>query len=380
MAKKKKPGKRAPALSLSPEDQRLLSRLLDAPHNATPRALAEQIPSPAVAEKLVEALPLLDPATPERLAAIRLAFPQKAVHRAVKRMLFKLKQKGISAPPLEPEEGPSFTLSMEEPSPYVGPIDGAGNRPVFIVIPQRVSGVDLAMGVAGDKSGIIDFVYDRYGRKKAKEIKEGFFSKIPHMVETTLTHAATVLERAYAVEKENPGPGAGAYLRLRPWLLQNAEGLDRHALSDSLPLGSVSHGMLTESQIQNLLNHEIMAAWALDPETLSTLMEEIAGAEESPIFISEAQRREHIGKIKEEGLAKIFNDRDLEILRNRLQETAYVFFKIGEEALARLCLAAASSLDVKDPFLKINPLLNALLDRTLEQRPKPERSSPLILR
>ena len=379
MAKKKKSGKQAPVLSLSFEDQRLLSRLLDEVDRSAPQALVKQIPSPTVAEKLVEALPLHDPATPERLAAIRLAFPQKAVHKAVKRTLFKLKQKGISTPPMEPEEGPSFSFSGEEPSAYVGPIDGAGNRPVLLVIPQRVSGVDLAMGVVGDKSGIIDFVYDRYGRKKAKEIREGFFSKIPYMVETTLIHAAAVLERAYALEKENPGHGAGEYIRLRPWLLQKAEDLDSHALSDSLPFGPVSPAVLTESQIQKLLRHKLMASWALDPETLGTLMEEISKVEESPIFISETQRREHIGKIKEEGLAKIFGDRELENLRNRLEETAYVFFKIGEEAFARLCVAAASSLDVKDPFLKINPLLNALVDRTLAQRPKPGRSSPLIL-
>ena len=132
MARKKKPGKQAPVLSLSPEDQRLLGRLLDEPDHSAPQALVEQIPSPAVAEKLVEALPLHDPATPERLAAIRLAFPQKAVHKAVKRMLFRLKQQGISAPPMEPEAGPSFSFSGEEPSAYVGPIDGAGNRPVLL--------------------------------------------------------------------------------------------------------------------------------------------------------------------------------------------------------------------------------------------------------
>lgn len=381
MAKKKKPAKHASSLPLSPEDRRLLSRLIEDLESFSPAALVDQIPSPALAEKLVERLPLEHPETLERLAALRTAFPHKAVHKAMKRALFKLRQKGISTPEPEPETGPALSFTKEEPSAYVGPIDGAGNRPVFILIPQRLSGVDLAMGVLSDEKGIIDFVYDRYGRKKAKEIKEDFFSRVPHMVETTLSHAAAVLENAYLREKDKPGnPAAGEYLRLRPWLHQNTQHLDRPAISDSLPLGPVSPGMLTETQIQRLLQHKLMAAWALDPETLDNLAEDIAKAQESPIFISEAQRREHISKLKEEGLAKIFGDKERGILKNRLQEMAYVFFKIGEETLARLCVAGSLSLDAKDPLLRVNPFLNALADRSLAQVPKPERSSPLIVR
>ena len=123
-----------------------------------------------------------------------------------------------------------------------------------------------------------------------------------------------------------------------------------------------------------------MASWAVAPERLGLLMEEIKRAEESPIFISEAQRRERISSIKEEGIAKIFRGKDREVLRNRLQETAYLFFKIGEETLARLCLASSLSLDEKDSPLRVNPFLSALVDRSLAQLREPARSSPLILR
>jgi hypothetical protein len=54
--------------------------------------------------------------------------------------------------------------------------------------------------------------------------------------------------------------------------------------------------------------------------------------------------------------------------------------KAKRKNFARLCLAAALSLDAKDPLLKVNPLLKALLDRSLAQLPKTLRPSPLILR
>jgi hypothetical protein len=380
VAKKKKPGKQAPLLSLSPEEQILLNRFLEDFGTSAPEKLVDQIPSIALAEKLVETLPLDHPATPHFLAAIGKAFPQKAMQKAVRKKRFKLKQRGISSAEPEPANEPVLVSTTERPSAYLGPIDGAGNRPVLIAIPQRLSGVDLAMGVVNDEKGILDFVYGRYSRKKMKEIKDVFFSKVPYMVETTLSHVATVLEHAYNLEKENPGRGAGEYLRLRPWLLKNADLLDRPAVLDAIPLSSINPAMLTDTRIQRLLHHELMASWVLDPERLGTLMEEIGKAEESPIFISEAQRKEHVHTIKEQGIAEIFREKDREILRSRLQEMAHLFFKIGEEALARLCLAASISLDEKDSLLKVNPLLSALVERSLAFVDKPARDSPLIVR
>lgn len=380
MTKKKKPGKHPPSLPLSPEEQRLLSRFLEDLETSAPAKLVGHTPSPALAERLVESLPPQSPGTPELLAEIGKAFPQKAVQKAVKKKRFQLKQRGISVAEPEPSQGPAFSLTTEEPEAYIGPIDGAGNRPILMVIPQRTSGVDLAMGVISDENGILEFLYGRYSRKKMKELKEVLFAKVPHMVEASLAHVTTVLENAYSLEKENPGESAGEYLNFRPWLLQNTQLLDRSPVSDCIAFDSITPGMLTQTQVQRLLSHELMLSWAAAPERLAILMEEITRAEESPIFISEAQRREHIMKIKEQGIAKIFDDKERRILRERLQETAYVFFKIGDEPLARICLTASLCIGQKDSILKVNPLLSALVDRSLAQIPKPDRSSPLILR
>jgi hypothetical protein len=380
LTKKKKPGKHPPSLPLSPEEQRLLSRFLEDLETLAPAELVGRIPNAPLAERLVESLPPQSPGTPELLAEIGKAFPHKAVQKAMKKKRFQLKQKGISVAEPKPPRGPAFSLTPEEPEAYIGPIDGAGHRPILIVIPHPLSGVDLAMGVISAEKGILEFLHGRYSRKKMKELKEVFFSKVPHMVETSLSHVTTVLENAYNQEKGNPGESAREYLGLRPWLIKNADLLDRPAVSEFIALDSITPGMLTQTELQRLLSHELMLSWAVAPERLAILMEEITRAEKSPIFISEAQRREHILKIKEEGVTKIFDDKERRILRERLQETAYVFFKIGDEPLARLCLTASLCIDQKDSLLKMNPLLSALVDRSLAQIPKPDRSSPLILR
>lgn len=379
MAKKKKQKKQAPYPVLSQDEQGLIQRLIEDLETSDPAALVERLPSPQVAEALVENLPLEAAATPLVLSGIRKAFPQKTVQKAVRRAVFRLKQRGITVPGIETDQGPTFVAPKEQPSAFVGPIDGSGTRPLLIVIPRGASGVDLAMGAVSDEQGIVEFIYGRYSKKQMKELKELFFSKVSHMVETTLSHAATVLENAYKKEEAKPGPGAAEYLRFRPWLLENTELSDRPVVAESIPLDSVTADMVTPTQIENLFQHELINSWVIDPEKLRPLSEEIAKARESPIFISEGQRREHIGKIKEDAVVKLFGDKDRMIWRTRLEETAFLLYKTGEENPARLCLAAALSLKETASLLKVNPFLSALLDRSLGQSRTPARSSPLIL-
>lgn len=364
-----------PSFDLSREEQALLTGLLENIGTLDPVVLAKRIPGPQAATALLESLPLHEAATPRVLNEIRKAFPQKSVQKAAKKTAYRLRQRGVEVG--GHEEPPAFAVPKEEPSAYVGPFEGTGTRPILLVIPQGASGVDLAMGAVHDVQGIVEFIFGRYSRKRMKEVKDLFFSKVPRLVETTLPHAATVLENAYRREERKPGQAAGEYLRLRPWLLEKVALLDRPPIEGHIALDSVTPDILTPTQLDRLLQHELMISWVVDPERLKPLAEEIAKAEESPIFISEAQRREHITKLIEEGIGKLLNDQDRAVFRRRLEETAYIFFRIGDENLAKLCLAAALSLDA--PSLGTSRFLTALVHRTLAQVPKTARSSPLIL-
>ena len=65
-------------------------------------------------------------------------------------------------------------------------------------------------------------------------------------------------------------------------------------------------------------------------------------------------------------MTELYPESKRDLLKNRLEETAFFFFKLGEEDFARLSLAAAHSLDKKDSIIGVNPFLKALVERTLE--------------
>jgi hypothetical protein len=368
MSKSKKIRKTAGDPLLTPQEHQLLDVLLGDLGQVDPSRLAQEASAPKLAEALAERLPVTDPQTPRILAGLRSLFHEKSVAKAIKRAAFRLKQKGIVLPEEQGAELPVLKAAKKEEADilaYLGPIDGTGSRPVFVSVPQMPAGVDVAVGVVNDEEGIIEFAFTRHSKKRAKEIKDLFFSKLPHMVETTLSHAADVLERAYQAKAHSVSGSAGAYLQFRPWLLEHAAKMDRPEAYRLLPPDSISSDLLTESQLQRLFDHELMATWIIDLGKLRLLIEEIVKAEESRLFISEGQRLEHIRRIKYDGIPKIFTDARKLSLKFRLEEMAYVFLKSAEEPLARLCLAAASSLAEKESPIKVNSFIKFLLELSL---------------
>jgi len=230
---------------------------------------------------------------------------------------------------------------------------------------EWLAGKIMRLRIFNDEDGIIEFAFTRHSKKRMKEIKEIFFSNLPNMVETTLSHAADVLERAYNAKAPGVSHSARAYLQFRPWLREHTSTIERPETYRLLPPEAVSSDLPTESQLQRLFEHELMATWIIDLRSLRPLIEEIGKAEESRIFISEGQRLEHIHRIKYEGIPKIFSEARKQSLKYRLEETAYVFLKSGEENLGRLCLAAAVTLSEKESPIRVNPFLTFLLERSL---------------
>ena len=378
MSKSKKTKKAAGASVLTPEEHTLLDVLLGDLNQVDPSRLAEDASGPHFAEALVERLPITDPQTQRILLGLRSSFREKSVAKAIKKAAFRLRQKGIVLPEEQAAEPPvlkTYKQNESDISAYLGPIDGTGSRPVFISVPQMPVGVDVAVGVVNDEEGIIEFAFTRHSRKRMKEIKEIFFSNLPNMVETTLSHAADVLERAYQAKGTGVSDSARAYLHFRPWLIENTSRVERAEVYRFLPPETISPDLLTDSQLQRLFENKSMASWIIDLNSLRPLMEEIRKAQESRLFISEGQRLEHLHRIKYERIPMLFSEARRLSLKYRLEEMAYVFLKSTEGNLAHLCLAAASSLAEKESPIKVNPFIEFLMERSLAYYLKGSNSS-----
>jgi len=371
VGKKKRPKKRKSQdlPRLSSEEEIALNSLLENLKDINLNNIDQQISTPQLARALLEGLSVDDPGSADIILAIRDAFDEKIVQKTIKKTIFRFKQKGITFPDLEPPKETPFLIKKsdkDEPTAYLGPIDGFGNRGIFIILPQIPKGIDIGMGIINDEEGIIQFILGRYSKKRMREAKDFFFEQVGTMVESTLPHAATILERAYNRNKPGLEESSRDYLQLRPWILENISLLDQSIIYDFIPLESVSNEILTDSQIDKLLGHELMESWIIKPEEIKPLFEKIVEVKESRILVSEAQKLERIKEMKDKAVAQVFPDSKRAIIKDRLEEMGYIFFKLDEKEYTRLSLISASSLDEKDSILSVNPFLEAMVKRSID--------------
>lgn len=394
MGKKKQKRNKPKTLTLlSADESKRLDSLLKNPKEINPKDFNERIWGPEFAQAFLERMPFDEPEIIPVVSAIREAYKEKYVQKAVKKAVFRLKQKGISVPDSESDASPAFVLKYlenDDPSAYLGPIDGTGNRGILIIIPQVPKGVNVGIGLLSTEEGITYFIYDKFSKKRANEVKELFFEQTGKAVEASIPHAATILETAYARSKAMAGETTDGYLQLRPWILDNVTLLDRPAIYDCISPDSTSTDVLTDSMIQKLLGHEFMESWIIDPEKIKPVFEEISSVEESPILISEGQKSDRMDEIKDKALNALYPDSKRMILKESLEEMAYFFYRLNEEDYIRLSLLAADSMSQKDMIFMTNPFLKSLLDRSIryyaeimekdtESKEDSERSSSLII-
>jgi len=366
--KKSKKKKSSPPSLPAPEEA-LLTSLFQDFEDSDPARIVEKLPDSRLARVLVERLPLNDGSTIHLLTAIHERFQDKQVHKAIKRVLFRLEKIGVTVEGFSSGKVSTPAVFMpaerEKPVACLGPIDSNGFRAVLIELHRAMKGVDLGVGLISDEHGIQQFLFANFSKKRTKQIKEDLSRDVGPLVEASLSHAATVLEKAYSRHTEIHSNTPAEYLELRPWLLENVSLLDRPIIYDSVPEGSVPEGTVTGSRLEKLFQHSLFESWVDDFESLKPFMEDILKLDDSPILLNDAQKADRAGEIKKKGIEELFPAPKRALLKNRLEEMAYLFFKLGDEESARLALATALTAEQEDTVLKPNPLIEFLFDRSL---------------
>jgi hypothetical protein len=369
--KKSKKKKTSGTHRLTPQDEALVTALLQAFRTEDPQLIVRRVTNASVAGALIEALPADDPATLPLLGALRRTFDDKYVQKSVKRAFFRLKQKGFTVLGMEvTDEAPTISKQTETESPvaFLGPIDATGSRAVFVGIPRIPRGFEVGIGVTNDEKGLIDFHSGTYSKKRMKELESHFRHEIgmESMTRASLSHAVTILESAYGISRSQSGRATSAYLSLRPLLLKNAPLMGQPAIYEHMDKADVSTSALTSSQVEKLFGHELLASWIVDPEKISPLVQDILDVEKSPILLSEAQKAERMRELRRKWASDYYSEPQRIILKHRLEEMAHIFYVHEEEDYARLAVTAAQCLDdAAEHLFHANPVLEFLVNRTL---------------
>lgn len=363
MSKKKSKKKKQSTLALTPEQETELSSLLANYKHASAQDTVAQISSPFLARAFVEKLPL-ENGLSELITRISETFPQKEVQKSIRKLLFKLKTKGFDVPDLVKGEDSGSIIkpvTQEDPEALIGSYDAAGTRGVMVALPRFPRGFDVGMGIISEKHGILEFFYGAYSKKGFKEVKETLLqSEDMIMVKTSLSHAATTLEKAYRAAEDAPGEGVRAYAEFRSTLLSKTDLIDTPPIYELISEEDANADLVTQSSLDKLFSHPLMKLFIINHEKLSDLVDEISKLDDSPIYLTEEQKSERRKEIEQKWLTENITLEERRLLKYRLEEMAYVLWTKEKQELARIALAAAKIIGEEK-----NIVLDYLFTRTL---------------
>ncbi len=373
MARRKRPKKKkiSQPLSLTQEEQKAVSALLREMNEIDPARLASRIPDSRHAQAVVEQVRLDAPVIPF-LIAVKERFADKNVQKAVKKALFKLKQRGLGIEEyVKPGEDTASALKaprIHEPEVFVGPLlDMSGSRALLLIHYRTMKTPHVGAGMVSHREGIRNFLYGPFSRKKTRQMMTRLEEFAGPLVTTSFSHAAAVLEQAYQKHMENHPDAPPDYLELRPWLLREAPPLDHPAVYDIITRDSTADRDLTDSDMDKLFQHRLLKPWRIEFEGLRPYIEELRKIEDSPLILAEAQKSDQAARIREKCMKELFPLPERLLFRHMLEEMAFFFFKTGEEDYARLCLNAAAPLDRENENLLRYPVIAFFVELNISE-------------
>jgi len=124
----------------------------------------------------------------------------------------------------------------------------------------------------------------------------------------------------------------------------------------------------------------------LEKEEAQKYMDLLEGASQSRLILAPHQQESRLFEIYQHAVHELFDEKRRLLFRRRLEEMAFMLWKKGLQAEARIALSAAAGLSEESKILYPHPFLLELVKRSLmylreeqKQEKEREKGSGLII-
>jgi len=324
---------------------------------------------PKFDEHLAESLATLSDAKAARaLQHMLKVSKEKKVQKMVRRSLYRLKSKGFSIEeaPFSKEASILRPVQVEPPKGMGGGFDSAGQRFLLLVIPHSVRGGAVMEGVVSDTLGLVNFSGEETTRKGIRVFLEEIHKKSPFpLVEMEASYIGFLFAQAYRSTLERKGAIPQDYLHLKGEIEGVKKEYEKPLIYSYLPSDEVAGEGRWLGRAGDLLKGDLFSGWRIEEDLIRRYVDEIREAEESKIVLHPTQKEARFQGIYQKALSELFSGERRFLYRRRMEEMAYLLFRLGKEEEARLCLAVA--LDLEKPLNSIqpNPFLLQLIVKSI---------------
>lgn len=318
---------------------------------------------------LAESLTTLSDAKTARILQRMLKISkEKKVQKMIKRSLYRLKSKGISIEetPFNKEASILRPVQAERPKGMGGGFDTVGQRFLLLVIPHSGRGGTVMEGVISDTLGLVNFSGEEMTRKGVRIFVEEIQKNSPFpLVEMEASYVGFLFAQAYRSTLERKEVAPQDYLRLKGEIENVKKEYERPLIYSYLPSDEVAGEDRQLGRGGDLLKVDLFSGWRIEEDLIRRYANEVGEAEESKIVLHPTQKEARFQGIYQKALSELFSGERRFLYKGRLEEMAYLLFKLGKEEEARLSLAVALDLEKSLNLIQPNPFLLQLIVKSI---------------
>jgi len=290
----------------------------------------------------------------------------KNARREIHRSLYKLSQKGIQ-PERAAEQAPARPiLAPVEPEGYASPIDGRGDRLVWLVKLKAGGGLHYLAAVINEPDGMQHVEGAEITRKGFRAMRDDISTRLGFsMIALPWRYCDFLMHEAYERAKGRGVASVEGYPAYRSHLLstpaQPAElplppSIEREAVTSDPELLATSVQLFQEPEMQR---------WFLDHERAHHYTDQIAQAQESPLILNRYQQQDRMQTVIDKAISEIFSGVQGGAYARRLEETAVYFAATDRLEAAKRALAVALAMKQHDYSGKGIPFCEELVRQSI---------------
>jgi hypothetical protein len=267
-----------------------------------------------------------------------------ALRREIRRALFKLRQRGIEAPPAEAlmRDVPAASAPMSEMglSALLSPADADGARVIWIMKARPGAGLKRLWGLVAERDGLFGITLTPLNRKELRRERADLERRAGvGLIDADWRVADFILCDAWRRTPESHRGEVGNFFALRTELIAQSPPSDlKHPVYDEFA------AELAHEPSPELMKEPEVAAWPIAPATVKPYADEIADLRNSVIVLSRIQQEERVVTVVERAIAELLVGEIGTRLRRHLEDTAYYFARTGHRPQAGWAAAAAARL------------------------------------
>jgi hypothetical protein len=310
------------------------------------------------------------PAAAEVLALVDLVVEDRALRKAARRELHRLRSMGVEPPApvqVSTQAAPTREVStLPVGEAWATDVDSTGSRALWLVAEKPLGGVWFAPTLLNDQRGLSELnVLDTTRKRFLKDLEDsrktaGTWVRLPG------EYALALIREAVDLTHEVGGALPTRYRAFRDVFGEASAPPERALVYETISPVEINFNPAWLEESARLTAEPEVAGWYVPmPAELRGRALEVARAPTARLLVPGRTPEQQAVQLLSDATQQVLTPLMRRALRRRLEETAYIFVATDRLSAARLAVAAARALDDSRLAPERHPFLRMLLEAGL---------------